>query len=262
MLPKIQIFGHSIPTYGLWAMMGVLLALLYLKIKERRLHENNADVDLAFIYSLIGAFAGAKLLSLATTLPAIIVDWPDLAANPSLLIKNYLLAGFVFYGGLYGALLACLLYAKHARLDFSLLAGRLMPTLALIHGFGRIGCFFTGCCYGLPHPSLGIVFANSAIAPNDTPLLPVQLYEAALEFLLFAVLAWMDSRRVDGRRMLGLYLLVYGIARFVLEFLRGDTYRGFIGPLSLSQTISIPTALFGVYLLICAARRSRTPSRR
>ncbi|MCR4962819.1 MAG: prolipoprotein diacylglyceryl transferase [Firmicutes bacterium] len=259
MLPELHILGRSVPTYGLLAMTGVLAALLYLKLEERRLQESNADIDLAFLYSLIGAFIGAKLLSIITSLPDIRAAWPFLVKTPAAFLQNYLLSGFVFYGGLYGALLVCLLYAKHERLDFAALLCRLLPTLALIHGFGRVGCFLTGCCYGIPHPTLGVILPNSAIAPHDVPLLPVQLYEAALEFLLFAVLARMGRKQKDGYAMLGVYLLTYGIARFFLEFCRGDAYRGFIGPLSLSQAISLPTALLGLFLLLYAARR-RQPS--
>ena len=130
-----------------------------------------------------------------------------------------------------------------------MLVRRLLPALALIHAFGRMGCFCTGCCYGIVSEKLGIVLRNSAIAPNDLPLLPVQLFGTALELLLFAVLAVMGRKRMGGALMLGLYLAVYGSMRFLLEFLRGDYYRGFIGPLSVSQVIAIPTVLFGVVLI-------------
>ena len=91
--------------------------------------------------------------------------------------------------------------------------------------------------------------AHSEIAPNGVPLLPVQLIEAALVFGLFFLLWQMSRRGMDGRRMLGWYLLVYSVGRFVLEFFRGDTYRGFIGILSVSQVIALLSILGGGLLL-------------
>lgn len=106
-----------------------------------------------------------------------------------------------------------------------------------------------GCCYGCPtDSSLGVTFHVSPIAPNGVALVPVQLLEAAAEFLLFAVL-------------LGGYLATYGVLRFTLEFFRYDNYRGFLGPLSLSQWISIVTVVLGTVLLLRAHRAAGTPDR-
>ena len=250
MLPYIHFFGRAVPTYGLLTGVGILLSVLWFELRARRLGENSADFELAFLYALIGTFAGAKLLSVLTQLPAIIRDLALLRTAPMQFLQAYLLAGFVFYGGLYGALLGGWLYARCSRADFPRILQRLMPTVALIHAFGRLGCFCMGCCYGMPSETLGIVLPHSEIAPAGVPLLPVQLYEAALEFVMFGVLARLAVRGRDGTRMLGLYLLVYGAARFALEFFRGDGYRGFLGPLSTSQLISIPTVLFGLFLLL------------
>lgn len=249
MLPEIEILGRTVPSYGIFTMAGVLLALLYLKFEERHFKERNADVDLAFVYGMVGSFVGAKLLSVLTVLPSIAENWSLLFTDTQRFLQAYIFAGFVFFGGLYGAIGACWIYAKFAKVNFGVLVRRLLPALALIHAFGRMGCFCTGCCYGIVSEKLGIVLRNSAIAPNDLPLLPVQLFETALELLLFAVLAVMGRKRMGGALMLGLYLAVYGSMRFLLEFLRGDYYRGFIGPLSLSQVIAIPTVFFGVVLI-------------
>lgn len=249
MLPEIEILGRTVPSYGVMTMAGVLFALLYLKLEERHFNEKNADVDLAFVYGIIGSFIGAKLLSVLTILPSIAENWSLLYTDAQSFLQAYIFAGFVFFGGLYGAIGACWIYAKFAKVNFGVLVRRLLPALALIHAFGRVGCFCTGCCYGIVSEKLGIVLRNSAIAPNDLPLLPVQLFEAALELLLFGVLAVMGRKRIAGELMLGLYFTVYGSMRFLLEFLRGDYYRGFIGPLSVSQVIAIPTVILGVMLI-------------
>ena len=107
-----------------------------------------------------------------------------------------------------------------------------------------------GCCYGKPSEKWGVVFSRSEIAPAGVPLLPVQLYEAAGAMLLFAVLACMGAKRADGRKMLAVYLLAYGLLRFGLEFLRGDAYRGFVLGLSVSQVIALLSMALAAVLLI------------
>lgn len=249
MLPYITIFAHRVAMYGVMAALGTALAVLYLRRAEKRFPETAADAELVFIYGLLGMFVGAKLLSLLTVLPELRTDLPLLTSDIGAFFRKYLYAGFVFYGGLYGILSAVWLYAKLTGCQFALLARAYLPIVPLIHGFGRLGCFCVGCCYGKPSERLGIAFTHSEIAPNGVPLLPVQLIEAALVFGLFFLLWQMSRRGMDGRRMLGWYLLVYSVGRFVLEFFRGDTYRGFIGILSVSQFIALLSILGGGLLL-------------
>lgn len=249
MLPYITVFSHRVAMYGVMAAVGVMLAVLYLRRAEKRFPETAADAELVFIYGLIGMFVGAKLLSLLTALPELRADLPLLASDMGAFCRKYLYAGFVFYGGLYGILLAVWLYAKLSGGEFALLLTAYLPIVPLIHGFGRLGCFCAGCCYGKPSERLGIAFTRSEIAPNGVPLLPVQLIEAALVFGLFFLLRRMSRRRADGRRMLGWYLLLYSVGRFVLELFRGDAYRGFIGALSVSQVIALLSLLGGGLLL-------------
>lgn len=251
MLPQIYIGERAIPTYGLLAGMGILLAVLYLKCRERG-HaslQESADTEMAFLFGLIGTFVGAKFLSILTQLPEVIENWGLLFTHTTQFLNAYLLSGFVFYGGLYGCLLGVWLYTRRVKRPYSDFLSRMLPVVPLVHAFGRVGCFCTGCCYGIPHDTLGVYFTASAIAPHDVPLLPVQLYEAGLEVGLFALLHWMSRKGQKGEKMLGAYLCLYGVARFLLEFLRGDAYRGFIGFLSVSQVISIPTVIWGVMLL-------------
>ena len=139
---------------------------------------------------------------------------------------------------------------KQRRLSFDSLGRDLVPALPLFHAFGRVGCFLAGCCYGIPAPAgwLGVTFPASAVeAPSGVPLLPVQLYEAAGCVLLFLLLDHLTDRGWPGGRLLALYLALYAVFRFLLEFLRGDAVRGSLGPLSTSQVISL-AVLAGVLL--------------
>lgn len=256
MLPYLNLFGRAVPMYGLMAMLGVLVALCYLKWTQPGHAALDADIELTFIWGMLGAFLGAKLLYLLTVFPDLLRDFHLLATRPTQFLTQYILGGFVFYGGLLGALLAGYLYCRVSRVSFWPILGRVLPVLPLIHGFGRIGCFFTGCCYGRPaqHESLGIAFSVSSVAPNGVALLPVQLYEAAGVFTLAALLIAL-RRKMPAELLLSFYLFFYGLLRFVLEFFRGDSYRGFIWKLSVSQVISLLVIAGACGLLVLYQRQ-------
>ena len=247
MLPYVEIFGRVLPSYGLAAAAGVLLAVLYVKLSEPGRGSVSADLELASVWGALGCFLGAKALYLLTALPQIAADWPLLRAEPTLFIRAYLAGGFVFYGGLYGALAAIWLYCRAARADADTVFRRVLPALPLI----------PGCCYGVECPSLGLAFTASEAAPNGVKLLPVQLIEAALVLALFAPLARMSARGESARRMLGVYLAAYSAARFVLEFFRGDALRGFVAGLSVSQLIAIMSLAFAAHLLLGGKGRGK-----
>lgn len=256
MLPYITLY-KTIPTYSLATIVGVLFSLIYLRLILKQNKALEADAELAFVYGILGAFVGAKLLSLITVFPEFLSEFKYLFLKPDLFLQKYLYGGFVFYGGLYGAILAVFIYCRLCKVSFSKIASILLPTVTLIHGFGRIGCFCMGCCYGRPSSFLGIAFSISEIAPNGVPLIPIQLYEAFAVFLLFGLTTYRTFKDADGIYSLGIYLLIYGVVRFILEFWRGDDYRGFIGPLSVSQAISILSLIIG--LLLFLFRRCHSP---
>lgn len=247
MLPYVEIFGRVVPMYGLLAAAGALLAILYIKLTAPG-GKVSADEELAAVWGAVGCFVGAKALYILTVLP-------DIAAAPQLLVQRWLLGGFVFYGGLYGTLAGAYIYCRAAKAPVWDIFARLLPAIPLVHCFGRLGCFCTGCCYGVECESFGVAFTASAAAPNGVKLLPVQLIEAAWVFILFAVLARMSAKGCSGKRMLGVYLLAYSLFRFVLEFFRGDAARGFILNLSTSQLIAAVSVIFAAALLRQAGKK-------
>lgn len=242
-MASISILGREIPLYGLIAVTGALIAWGYAEWRARRLgHKNTADVELSFLYGIVGAFLGAKLLSILTQLSAIRADWPLLSTEPGMFLQKYMNAGFVFYGGILGALLGMWLYCRAEKVCYRDMERILLPVCPMIHAFGRVGCFFTGCCYGVSVP-WGHVYHHSAVAPNGVPLMPVQLIEAGFEVILCGVLLYLSKKERCGGTLTAVYMGAYGVFRFAIEFWRGDAYRGFIGPLSVSQWIALATLL-------------------
>ena len=171
----------------------------------------------------------------------------------------------MFYGGLIGALVAAVVLLRRYRLPFFEVADVLAPSVALGHFFGRLGCFSAGCCYGRScSPAWGVVFSHPLAAeisgtPLGVPLVPTQLYEAAFNLANYAFLAWLFRRRLRPGSVLAAYLIGYGVARFVIEFFRGDADRGFVlgGALSTSQAIAGVMVPLGFAILIWVRRRGQ-----
>ena len=165
----ITIYG-----YGLMIAIGVLAAYFSATYRSKKYALDPDKVFYVMVWAVIGGFGGAKLLYLITQLPAILKD-------PSLLkdARN----GFVVYGGIIGGILAAWLYCKVAKLKFIKYFDLVMPSVALAQGFGRIGCFLAGCCYGKEaYGRLSVIFTNSDYAPNNIPLIPTQIYSSILDF--------------------------------------------------------------------------------
>ncbi len=262
MLPYFTVFGRQIQMYGLMAMLGVFsgyLAIFFLSKKSKLQRE---DCLYGYIYALIGAFIGAKVLYLILSLGDIINNFSYLVKNPQIFLSLYIYGGFVFYGGLFGALLGLLIYCRKFHLSFFDFINPLLPTLPLIHAMGRIGCFLAGCCYGIPvSPQWGISYTISQIAPNNIPLFPVQLVESACEFIIFAFLIYLEHRRCRPQKLLAAYLILYAVVRFILEYFRYDSIRGFIYIFSVSQVISIAAIIGGMVLLLYKAKKNpQTPA--
>lgn len=234
--------------YGLMIAIGILVAYV---TAEYRAKKHGLDPDKIFylvIWAVVGGFAGAKVLYFLTRLK-------DIMENPRVLLD--LADGFVVYGGIIGGIFSAMAYCRIKKMPFLKYFDLVMPSVALAQGFGRIGCFLAGCCYGRETDSaLGIVFHNSSYAPNDVKLLPTQLISSGLDFLLCAVLILLDRKKKGDGQIAGAYLVLYSIGRFILEFYRGDLIRGNVGALTTSQFIAIFVAMAGVVMI--AVRNGRT----
>lgn len=237
----------TIYGYGLMIAIGIMAAYL---TGEYRAKKHGLEAEHIFnyvIWCVIGGFAGAKLLYFIT-------DIKDIIANPAEILK--LADGWVVYGGIIGGILSAMLYSRIKKLKFLAYFDLLIPSVALAQGFGRIGCFLAGCCYGTETDSfIGITFHTSAYAPNGVSLLPTQLISSGLDFLHFVVLIWFAGRKKADGQVGAMYLVLYSVGRFILEFFRGDLIRGSVGVLSTSQFISIFTVLAGLLLFMLTGRR-------
>ena len=233
--------------YGLMIAIGIMAAYL---TGEYRAKKQGLDPDTIFglvIWAVAAGVIGGKVLFYLTQIPQIIED-------PSILwdFAN----GFVIYGALLGGIVGVVLYCCYKKLNFWSYFDLAMPSVALAQGFGRIGCFLAGCCYGMETDgAFAVVFKNSAYAPNGVSLLPTQLISSALDFLHCAALLYFAKKYKKGEgQVAGLYFIFYSIGRFILEYFRGDLIRGNVGTFSTSQFISIFMLVFGVTVFVLSGK--------
>jgi phosphatidylglycerol:prolipoprotein diacylglycerol transferase len=176
--------------------------------------------------------------------------------------------GLIFYGGLLGASLAVMLYARVKRVALWSLADVLAPSVTLGHALGRVGCLLNGCCFGRPtdlpwavcYPAGHETFPKEATAA--TPVHPVQLYEAALNLALYAGLAWVFRRRQFAGQVFAVYLISYAVLRVFVESFRGDYPVRYLGGIvTPAQLLSALVLAAGLLLYWKQRRPSPIPPR-
>jgi phosphatidylglycerol---prolipoprotein diacylglyceryl transferase len=232
---------------------GVLLALAYLAglqlavVRARHRGIDSTKVMDLGIYLIIAALVGAKLMLIA-------VDFDYFRNNPGE-IFSLVRAGGVFYGGLIAAFLAAVWLIRRYKLPLWTTADLMAPGIALGHVVGRFGCLMAGCCYGRPTTvPWAITFTNPVASVNvgtplDVPLHPTQMYDAGAELIILIVLLVTERRgRPFAGRTFWLYMILYAVSRYIIEFYRGDE-RGMIFGISTSQFISLVILPVGLYML-------------
>jgi phosphatidylglycerol:prolipoprotein diacylglycerol transferase len=251
LFPHLFEFGRFfLPTYGFLVASGVLLGL-WMSVRNARFQGIDPEKvwNLGIIVVLCG-IVGAKILY-------IVNDWSRYKENlGDIFSLNTLQAGGVFSGGLVAALLAAAWYIRRSHLPALATVDCFAPGLALGHAIGRLGCFSAGCCYGKATQAWwGVVFTNPLAnqlvgTPLGVHLHPTQLIEAVAEVLNFMLLSWLIQRKKCDGQVFGTFMILYGIARFFIEFLRGDPGRGevFGGLITGTQLISILLVIGGTLM--------------
>ena len=236
-------------TYGLFIAMGFLLAMHLAKRQAQREGEDPEQiVDLCF-YVLVAGMVGGRIVFIFTKFEAFAREpWEILA---------FWRGGLVWYGGFMGAVAYLAYFVRRQRMNFFKTTDLLVPSMALGHSFGRLGCLAAGCCFGrVTEQPWGIVFPNGSMAHTEQmvsglirfgqralPVHPTQLYEAAGELALFALLVYWRERKTFHGQLFLIWLSVYPILRSIIEMFRGDKERGVYYVLSTSQYLSILVAL-------------------
>jgi phosphatidylglycerol:prolipoprotein diacylglycerol transferase len=230
----------TIHTYGVMLALGVLLGLAALRRNARRIGLDPDAAQGEALWLVVAGLAGARLAFILLEPGPL---WYGL--------KHFFFiwqGGLVFYGGLLAAGAVAWWRARRRGWGLANLADLLAPSLALGQALGRVGCFFSGDSFGKPWDGPWAVVFNDAhsLAPRGVPLHPTQLYIAGALLALFVLLAWLLPRRRFAGQVVLLYGLLHGLARLLIEPLRGD-WRGEAVIAGLT-----PTGLFALGLvLVC-----------
>ncbi len=250
--PYLSLGPLRLHWYGIMYIVAfatfTLLALYRLQKHEGPYTPNNIFDFL--VWAAVGLLAGGRLGYALFYAPSFFL------ANPFALIWPFQdgsfvgISGMSYHGGLIGVIIATVLFTKKFKLNLSSFADFAIPCIPFAYTWGRLGNFLNGELWGRPtEAAVGVIFANDV---TGLPRHPSQLYEAALEGLVVGIILWTlrNNKKLQGR-FLGLYLVLYALARFVVEFFREpDAHLGAVlGPLSMGQVLSLGMIIVGGYLL-------------
>ncbi|WP_421840797.1 prolipoprotein diacylglyceryl transferase [Marinobacter algicola] len=234
----------QIHWYGLMYLVGFLSAWWLARRRAHRLGLSSEAIETLIFYCAVGVILGGRVGY------ALFYGFDKLADNPFWLFKIWE-GGMSFHGGFAGVLVAALVFARKQNLRFFRLTDFIAPLVPIGLGAGRLGNFINHELPGrVSDAPWAMVFPNMGPEPRH----PSSLYEFALEgVVLFAVLWWFSSHPRRNGATSGLFLVLYGIFRFVVEFVRlPDPQLGFIalGWLTMGQLLTLPMIIGGLVLIV------------
>lgn len=224
MYPELFSVGPvTIYSYGFMITTGAIICFIFMKTQaKRKLHVETDKIQMLVITCIVSAFVGGKVF--------FILEKPSFYfSNPLEMIRDFK-NGFVFYGSLLFTVPSVLWFFHRQKIPIRPMMDLMAFAAIILHGFGRMGCFLAGCCFG--KETDGPIFVSytnpAAVAPTDVHLHPTQLYSIALLITIGAIM-WMFKRhqRFEGQ-LFFLYIMLYAFGRGVIEIFRGDVKRGFI----------------------------------
>ena len=231
-----RIGSFEVTTFGLMVAIGALVGLWIFRRELARSGLPESGVDAA-VAGVLGGLAGAKVLWT--------IEHSGEAPLGDLFLSR---GGMSWFGGLQGGVGAGLWMLRHRHIPPLAGLAAAAPALAVGHALGRIGCFLVGDDYGRPTDlPWGVAFPEG-LPPTNVPVHPTQLYEAALLVPVAWLLVRQRRRRNPDRLVVGWYLLMAGIVRFAIEFIRVN--ERVVGPFTLAHLISLGAATAGLVLLL------------
>lgn len=237
----LNIFGHDIPWYGILFAIGIGVGGFASSFRSKKRGIERFDSVCCAVYAGIGGIVGAKLFSWMTGFDVIIKLFQ--VVEPLIAVQAIFQNGFVFYGGLVGGLIGIVLYCREFKLPVIDYLDVFAVSVPLGHVFGRIGCFMSGCCYGIPHDGfLSVIYLEGITIDTNAlggPRLAVQLIEAFSLLVLYVILETCFYKTKRKGLCTCLYIIGYSAIRFTLEYFRGDPARGFLLGMTTSQLISV-----------------------
>ena len=251
MYPIALEFGaFSIRFYGVMAALGFIAAVYLMDFNRKFSTLNKDQCSTMLLIALVCGVAGARIFYFVQFYEQFRGEWWRIIRIDQ--------GGLVFYGGFLLALAAVIIYALKCKADPVRVLDALAPAMAAAHGFGRIGCFLNGCCYGRPTEMWwGIRPVKDSVleaVAGNLPLHPVQLVEAGENFILCILYCYLLRHTKRGVTV-SCFFIFYGVLRFFNEMMRGDNVLYF--KLTPAQWIGIALVPAGIIALICFLRNGK-----
>ncbi|MFH1395365.1 MAG: prolipoprotein diacylglyceryl transferase [Candidatus Omnitrophota bacterium] len=234
----LQIGPVTFYSYGLCVAIGFLMSAFFLLRGANKYTEISKGTILdCLITLLISGLIGGRLLYVC-------INWEYYLRFP-LRILMFHEGGLAFQGALIAAVFSGIIFCRVKKISFWKMSDLIVPYIVLGQAFGRIGCFFNGCCYGkIIQNGWRVMFPG-----EDVCRMPVQLYSSLVLFLICFLLLQLRRYRLFQGSIFALYLILYGIVRFFMDFLRGDNLV-LVWGIKLSQVIGLGTFLIGLALFV------------
>jgi len=246
-----QLGPITIFSYGTILAVSFVICLSLMISQRNRVGMSTQQVYDMAVWTIIGGLLGARLTY-------VIMHWDEFSKNLVEIVMIHR-GGLAFFGSYIGGAAALILFLKRHRLPFLKFADFFSPFVALGHAVGRLGCFMNGCCYGRPTECpWGVTFPAGSLPASHFGLNhrihPTQLYEFSLLIILFLILHRMDQRKKFDGQTFSLYLILYSLIRFLMEFLRGDARYVIPGWLTVFQSFCLVFMVLGVTIYLLKSR--------
>ncbi len=241
----------KIYSYGLMVALAFLLTTFLARRRVESIGLSKEKFDMFSLWLLVSGIIGARLFY-------VLLDVKYYMGNPvEIIMLNK--GGLAFLGGVFAAFIISILFLKRNKLSVWKVADFIVPYVALGHSIGRMGCYLNGCCYGKPWSGrLGVIFPLDSPAGVSFPyekIFPIQIFSSLALLMLFLILSLIYKyRRFDGEVVI-LYLILYSVARFIIEFFRGDNPQVAFG-LTVFQIVCILIFLAAVPIYIWQSYQS------
>lgn len=241
-----QMIFLGVQPYIFWVGIGSIMAFLSFNVMVYRERLDIRKSNLVIAISVIPLIMGAKMVGTIYSLLSCL--YYDIEIN----LDIFIYSGIVFYGGLIFFLFSVkILTLRWTHEEKDKILDCVAITIPCFHIFGRIGCFFAGCCYGIRCKSLISIIYINYVKGNivEEQRLPIQLIESMFNLLLLVFLAICKKKNLFRERLIFIYLIIYATVRFVIEFFRGDWDRRVFYPFSGSQIIGMIILLVTIKFL-------------
>ena len=248
-----------IRAYGLILSLSIILATgvaYFLAKQDGRWHNHIVDIG---IYSGIAGIVGARLWDV------FFFDWAYYSHHLSEIFYVWQ-GGMAIQGGIVFGVGAGIIYARHHKIDILSLADIVAPAIILGQAIGRCANLLNGDAFGAPTGSnFGIIYPETTLAYHTygaQPLWPAEVWEGQIDFVIFALLLIFRAFPHAKGQAFSLYIMLYSLARFGLEFLRGDyatpVFLSFTSAQTTSLVAFILALIFFIYCQITYSRQKKT----